>query len=150
MYRHDSAIPFSAPVLFITLALVAFTLLASPPGSAQGAKPRYMSAEAGWVDEATDTRVESVTRNPEDGSYRVEISMPQIQQAIEEVLVVGQRPTGPDISMPVEYEVINDLDSGRRGIVLYLGSDEPFGLQVNYQKGTPQMADPKDPGLTIR
>ena len=137
------------PVVTLPL-LTTLALCIAAPGMAQSERPRYMSPEAGWVDEETDTRVESVTRNPEDGSYRVEISMPQIQQAIEEVLVVGQMPQGPDISLPVEYEVINDLDSGRRGIVLYLGSDEPFGLQVNYQKGTPQMADPKDPGLTIR
>ncbi len=113
-------------------------------------KPRYMSPEAGWVDEATGTRVEKVTRDPEDGSYRVEISVPQIQQAIEEVLVVGTMPSKPELSIPVEYEVIQDFDSGRSGIILYLGSKEPFGLQINYQAGTPQMAKPKDPGLNIR
>jgi len=143
---------FSLHTIPSTAALIVAVaaLWAASATLAQSDKPRYMSPEAGWVDEATDTRVESVTRDPEDGRYRVEISMPQIQQAIEEVLVVGQMPEGPEISLPVEYEVINDLDSGRRGLVLYLGSDEPFGLQINYQRGTPQMAKPKDPGLTIR
>jgi hypothetical protein len=112
-------------------------------------RPRWMSAEAGWVDEATDTRVESVTRNEEDGSYRVEISVPQVEQPIEEVLVVGTREEGPSVSLPVRYELINDLDHDRAGIILYMGTAEEFALKINYRDGT-QKAIPKDPGLTIR
>lgn len=133
------------------LLVLLSALLASAPALLHAEKrPRWMSPEAGWVDEETDTRVEKVTKDPKDGSYRVEISVPQVDKPIEEVLVVGTRDSGPDYQLPVRYEVIKELDSGRRGIILYMGSDEEFGLQINYDEGIPQKAKPRDPGLNTR
>ena len=132
---------------FLPLVL---TALAIATGAQADQRPRWMSPEAGWVDEETDTRVERVTRNDEDGTYRVEISVPKVDKPIEEVLVVGTKEEGPEITLPVRYEVINDLDSGRRGIILYMGSDDDFALRINYSEGAPQKAVPKDPGLTTR
>lgn len=122
-------------------------LLLALPVNAQD-KPRWMSPEAGWVDEASDARVEEVTRT-EDGNYRVKISVPKVEKPIEEVVVVGTREEAPEVSLPVSYEVINDLDNDRSGIILYIGSKDPFALRINYHDGT-QKAIPKDPGLTIR
>lgn len=126
------------------------TALAVATGAHADQRPRWMSPEAGWVDEATDTRVEKVTRNDEDGTYRVEISVPKVDKPIEEVVVVGTQEEGPELTLPVRYEVINDLDSGRRGIILYMGSDDDFALHINYSEGAPQKAVPRDPGLTTR
>ena len=123
-----------------------FMLLALPLFAQD--KPRWMSAEAGWVDAESDTRVEEVTRT-EDGNYRVRISVPKVEKPIEEVLVIGTREEAPELTLPVSYEVINDLDNDRSGIILYVGSKDPFALRINYHDGT-QKAIPKDPGLTIR
>ena len=131
------------------LLATAVAAVISMPASAEK-RPRWMSPEAGWVDQATDTRVEKVTRNDEDGSYRVEISVPRVDKPIEEVLVVGTKEEGPEISLPVRYEVIEDFDSGRSGIILYMGSDDDFALHINYDEGAPQKAVPKDPGLNTR
>ncbi len=130
--------------------LASTLLLISLPLLAQSDRPRWMSPEAGWVDEETDTRVEKVTRNAEDGTYKVEISVPKVEQPIEEVVVVGTRDEGPSLELPVRYEVINDPDSQRSGIILYMGSEDPFELRINYVDGIPQKADPKDPGLNTR
>lgn len=113
-------------------------------------RPRWMSPEAGWVDEETDTRVEKVTKNEKDGTYRVEISVPKVDKPIEEVVVVGTLDEGPEYRLPIRYEVINDLDSGRSGIILYMGSEDDFALHINYDEGTPQKAKPRDPGLNTR
>jgi hypothetical protein len=131
----------------MTRLLLCVLLLFSVPLSAQD-RPRWMSAEAGWVDEETDTRVEEVTES-EDGGYRVHISVPKVEQPIEEVVVVGTRDEAPSVSLPVRYEVINDLDNDRSGIILYVGTKDPFALRINYHDGT-QKAIPKDPGLTTR
>lgn len=132
-------------------ALLLLPYLLLTPGPAQGEdRPRWMSPEAGWVDEETDTRVEKVTRDEESGGYRVEISVPQIEKPIEEVVVVGVREEEPDVGLPIRYEVIDDFESGRRGIILYMGTDDPFALRINYDEGSPQKAKPKDPGLIKR
>lgn len=112
-------------------------------------KPRWMSAEAGWVDEQTDTRVEEVVADEESGGYRVRISVPRVEKPIEEVLVVGEKVDEPSVELPVQFEVINDPDNDRSGIILYVGTTDPFALRINYHDGT-QKAIPKDPGLTIR
>ena len=135
--RMNSWLVFAVAVLFVQ------------PGGAED-RPRWMSPEAGWVDEETDTRVEKVTRNDQDGTYRVEISVPKVDRQIEEVLVVGTQEEGPEVGLPVRYEVIQDLDSQRSGIILYMGSDDGFALQINYDEGIPQKAVPKDPGLNTR
>jgi hypothetical protein len=126
--------------------LLLFLLLAMPLYAQD--TPRWMSPEAGWVDEESDTRVEEVTRT-EDGNYRVRISVPKVEKPIEEVVVVGTREEAPELTLPVSYEVINDLDNDRSGIILYVGTKDPFALRINYHDGT-QKAIPKDPGLTIR
>lgn len=131
-------------------AIIALSLTALAPLATAEQRPRWMSPEAGWVDEETDTRVEKVTRNEKDGSYRVEISVPKVDKPIEEVVVVGTMEQGPEYQLPVNYEVINDLESGRSGIILYMGSDDPFALHVNYDEGIPQKAKAKDPGLNTR
>ena len=102
------------------------------------------------MDEETDTRVEKVTKNEKDGTYRVEISVPKVDKPIEEVVVVGTPDDGPEYRLPIRYEVINDLDSGRSGIILYMGSEDDFALHINYDEGTPQKAEPRDPGLNTR
>lgn len=128
--------------------IMAIALLAGTGASFAEQKPRWMSPEAGWVDEATDTRVEKVTKDPEKG-YRVEISIPKVDRPIEEVLVVGQKQEKPELPNLMSYEVINDLDSGRSGIILYMGEKKDFALQINYSEGIPQ-GKAKDPGLTTR
>jgi hypothetical protein len=134
----------------LKLALVCAVLSFTTQHADSDERPRWMSPEAGWVDEETDTRVEKVTRNKEDGTYKVEISVPKVDKPIEEVLVVGTQDPGPEYQLPVRYEVINDLDSGRSGIILYMGTDDEFALQINYDEGTPQKAVPRDPGLNTR
>jgi hypothetical protein len=99
-------------------------------------KPRWMSPEAGFIDEESDTRVESVTEE-EDGQYRVELSVPKVEKPIEEVVVVGRQDKKP--SQPllhVRAEVINDLDKERSGIILYMGRKEVFVLHINYHDGS--------------
>ncbi|MEP5765266.1 MAG: hypothetical protein ABJ308_11770 [Halieaceae bacterium] len=113
-------------------------------------QPRWMSPEAGWIHEETDTRVEKVTRDPKTGKYKVEISVPKVDKPIEEVLVVGQRDEKPEVEMPVlDYTVINDLDTGRSGIILYMGEKRDFALRINYAEGI-EKGVAKDPGLTTR
>jgi hypothetical protein len=99
-------------------------------------KPRWMSPEAGYIDTETDTRVEKVGAEQGDGSYQLTISMPRVDKEIEEVLVVGQSPDRPDTPAPVKFEITNDLDAGRSGIILYLGEKRDFAVHINYEDGS--------------
>jgi hypothetical protein len=58
--------------------------------------------------------------------------------------VIGQRREKSDFSLPViPYEIINDLDNERSGIVIYLGNKQNFSLRINYQDGTHVMLPPR-------
>jgi hypothetical protein len=115
--------------------LIATAVLLSASGYAQQ-QPRWMSPEEGFIDETSDTRVEAVSES-DGGGYRVELSVPKLEKPIEEVLVIGTRDPKPSLPMlHVRTEVINDADSDRSGIILYMGEKEDFVLHINYYDGT--------------
>lgn len=119
----------------VTALCVTSTILFSGGGYAQQ-QPRWMSPEEGFIDEDSDTRVETVSEDAQ-GGYRVELSVPKLDKPIEEVLVVGKQEEKP--SQPllhIRAEVINDLDNERSGIILYMGEKESFVLHINYQDGS--------------
>jgi hypothetical protein len=118
-----------------TAVLIASTFLFNTCGYAQQ-QPRWMSPEEGFIDPESDTRVEAVSKD-DQGGYRVELSVPKLEKPIEEVLVIGTREDKP--SMPllhVRAEVFNNLNTGRSGIILYMGEKEGFILHINYQDGS--------------
>jgi len=133
------------------IAAVPMALLLSIGLAAAGEPaPRWMSPEAGWIDEESETRVESVTEDG-NGGYRVELSVPTIDQPIEEVLVIGERVDKPEIVMPeVRVEIINDLDADRSGIILYFGTREKFSLRINYHDGSQRWVPSKLDALEPR
>jgi hypothetical protein len=115
--------------------LIASAVLLSASGYTQQ-PPRWMSPEEGFIDEASDTRVEAVSKS-ENGEYRVELSVPKLEKPIEEVLVIGTRDAKPSVPiLHVRTEVINDADNDRSGIILYMGEKEDFVLHINYYDGT--------------
>lgn len=102
-------------------------------------QPRWMSPEEGFIDPESQTEVTSVSKDSESGSYRIEIAVPKVEKPIEEVVVIGRKEEKEDPSwlrFTPDYEVINDLDTGRSGIVVYLDKKRNFRLLINYDDGS--------------
>jgi hypothetical protein len=135
----------------IVAALIIAPLLAGSMAYAEK-QPRWMSPEAGFVDAETDTRVETVSAQQGDGSYQLTISMPRVNKEIEEVLVVGQSPDKSGKPAPVKFDLTNDLDNGRSGIILYLGEKRDFAVHINYEDGSRMTvpATASNPGAALR
>jgi hypothetical protein len=98
--------------------------------------PRWMTPEAGFIDPESGSKVEEVSATPDKNIYRVTISIPKVDTPIEEVVVIGRKEDKPEFKLPVEYEIINDLDKDRSGIILYMGTDREFALRINYHDGS--------------
>jgi|GEM_PF-5915946 len=81
-------------------------------------------------------KVESVIETEEEGVYRIEVSIPKIDKEIEEVVAIGRR---EDVEKPEpqkrRFEIVNDPDTGRSGVIIYLGKPEVFALKFNYYEG---------------
>ncbi len=60
---------------------------------------------------------------------------------LEEIVVLGKAPEKdkprPSLMQIDRYEVINDLEEGRSGLVFYLGKQEDFVLKFNYTDDRP-------------
>jgi hypothetical protein len=123
-------------------------LIAFSAGAAEERKPRWMSPEQGFIVEDSDARVESVTEDEKTGVYRIEISLPKMEAPIEEVVVVGHKQEKSEFVLPrIPYEIINDPDSQRSGIIIYLGEKQDFSLRINYVDGTQALLPPQVGGL---
>ena len=74
--------------------------------------------------------------------------MPKLETPIEEVVVIGQQEEKPELVLPtIPYEIINDLDANRSGIVIYLGEKRDFSLRINYRDGSHALLPEKVGGI---
>ena len=112
--------------------------------------PRWMTPEAGFIDSESGSKVEEVSETPEPGVYRVRVSVPKVDKPIEEVVVIGQKPDQKSFEIPVEYELINDLDNDRSGIILFMGKEDKFALRINYHDGSHAVYPTSDPLSSLR
>ncbi len=96
----------------------------------------WLSPEAGFEEDKMGARIDSVTEMKGEGMQRIEISLPETEMPIEEVVVIGKRVDAPEkIIQTKRFEYINDLESGRSGIVIYIGKRQKFALRFNYDEG---------------
>lgn len=93
----------------------------------------WMELKQGAKDSKLGAQVESVTETEEQGVYRVEVSLPKLHGDIEEVIAIGRR---EKVTQPAlqnrRFELINDLENDRSGLVIYVGKHESFALKFNY------------------
>ncbi|MFT5692352.1 MAG: hypothetical protein ACI92E_001684 [Oceanicoccus sp.] len=99
----------------------------------------WLKNETGSTEKKLGARVDSVQVTG-DGQ-RIQVSLPKRKKPMEEVFVIGKKEKKSVSSMPLikihNIEVINDLDSGRNGIVFYLGERGDFVFKFNYQEADP-------------
>ena len=95
-----------------------------------------MSPVAGAVDEKSGARVESVEQM-ENNTYKVTVTLPEGDDNVEEVIVIGDKEEVDifkDTAPEKEFEIVNDPDTGRRGLVFYVGEKKDFVLRFNYHE----------------
>jgi len=118
-------------------ALLLTNLLALPVLAQQGPDlSTTMEPVPGDVDPNSGARVESVEAVDED-TYKVIVSLPEGEEDVEEVIIVGEKEqvdifkgTAPKKN----FELINDPETGRRGLVFYVGKNSDFMLRFNYHQ----------------
>lgn len=103
-----------------------------------------LSPTAGDQDERLNVRVESVEQMEDGETLKIYVSMPQADGGeIEEVIVLGQPDKKTKTRTPLlqkqKFEVVNNLEEGRSGIVIYLGKREDFLLKLNYTEPRPDV-----------
>lgn len=99
----------------------------------------WLLPEIGSTESVLGARVHSITETETAGIQRIEVSIPDSELVLEEVIVIGKR---PDIVFPIDqhkrFEYIKDIEQGRHGIIIYLGKLDQFALRLNYFEGNPR------------
>jgi hypothetical protein len=104
----------------------------------------WMELVKGYRDESTGAEVRDVGEGDESGTRRIVVSIPKSAledtDAIEEVVVVGQRPE--EFQMPafvqgmkegfenIEYEWLDDYDNDNYGLVIKLSADSKVPIRL--------------------
>ncbi len=135
--------PLTAIIRFFSALLLLSVLFA---GLAQAESPIYsleteeIKAVTGHEESALGARVHKI-ENLENG-VEISLSIPKQHASdsengvLEEIVVLGKPPQKglprPKLPQIKRYKLINDLEEGRSGLVLYLGKNEDFVLKLNY------------------
>ena len=94
----------------------------------------WLLPEPGSMEKNIGARVDSVTE--EEGVQKIELSIPKGEKEIEEIVVIGKKGKGIErLEQKKRFKVINDPNTGRSGIVIYLGKRQQFVLRINYYEG---------------
>ncbi len=127
------------------LAVLLLLLPMTDPMAADSAKSDTETDTTGWLlpekgaeEQKMGAKVESVTESDQPGVYRIEVSVPKLHKEIEEVIAVGHREKVEKIKPIIQirrFELINNPDTGRSGVVIYVGKTETFALKFNYYEG---------------
>ncbi len=105
------------------------SVYAEPPSKETG----ILSPEVGFEDKESGARVDSVGILTDEGVQRIEVSVPTEEQPIEEVIVYGKRQEEIwKIPQFKGVEIVNNLETGRSGVVIHVGKNQPFVLKFNY------------------
>lgn len=126
--------------LVLTLGLSSTNALAQ--SAARWLQSDEIKGEIGHEESTLGVKVHSVEEN-EDG-VKISVSVPAeiadgSKGQLEEVVVYGKQTTvepRPELKQIKQFEVVNDLDNGRSGLVIYLGKKEDFALRLNYSDDT--------------
>ncbi len=92
-------------------------------------------------------RIEAVERIAGEEMVKIEISLPKtVQQKsansqLEEVIVYGTRENieQTPLTQKQQFKVVNNLDEGRSGIVIFLDKQQNFVLHLNYTEPKPDV-----------
>lgn len=92
-------------------------------------------------------RIDAVESLDNGEMIKISVSLPKPTLAhesdIEEVIVMGVAPKKetqrPLLDQGQKVEVVNDLEQGRSGIVIYLKKQQNFVLQLNYTEPRPDV-----------
>ena len=125
--------------------LIGLTALLSPTlvAETQTTETDWLKIIEGYQEETMGAQVRSVENDDETGTRKLIISIPKIAiqnpDAMEEVLVVGQKPEerGPMFDFKYETEWVDDYDKDHYGLIIRLGnqSNWPIRLYMRSDEG---------------
>lgn len=90
-----------------------------------------LQLKEGYVDPSSGLRIEKVVVSEQDQSQTVTISLPQSAGTIEEVVVTAPREKAP-IKQKKRFELLNDYEHDRYGLVIYLDRKQDLPLRLYF------------------
>ncbi|BFM05796.1 hypothetical protein [Halioxenophilus aromaticivorans] len=140
--------PTAKPTLILAQTLIAitltlFTALSTAQTSKRWLESGELKGEIGQEETTLGVKVHSVEED--ENGVKISVSVPaEIADGsngqLEEVVVYGKKITDteprPELQQIKQYEMVNDLENGRSGLVIYLGRKEDFALRLNYTDDT--------------
>lgn len=112
--------------LFVMLFAVPLSIL-----KASALETGDLPLKEGYIDPATGVRVEKVVISEQDQSQTVTVSLPQSAGTIDEVVVTAPKEKAP-IKQKKRFELLNDYEHDRYGLVIYLDRRQNLPLRLYF------------------
>lgn len=137
------------------IALSVFTVIAAVTNAEEESVTEFIQTletsvlepEVGHLGQSLGARIEAVERLEDGKMVKIEISLPEpdtsssTDSSLEEVIVYGtqEEDERPKLEQKQEFQIINNLEEGRSGIVIYLDKRQNFVLRLNYTEPQPDV-----------
>jgi hypothetical protein len=140
MPSHSRQLLFIAALFALTSSLHQALASESPVATPTIIESSPLIPKVGHQGISLGARIEAVERTADGKMVKIEISLPKIVQQesahsqLEEVIVYGTREKEDQtpLTQKQQFKVVNNLDEGRSGIVIFLDKQQDFVLHLNY------------------
>jgi hypothetical protein len=119
-----------AELVMRSLLTVVLGVVLSLGVQAQGLETDDINLEVGHVDVKTGVRVTKVVHSPDEGLREVHLSLPRYTDDIETVVVRAKNLQRQTVVQRRPYELVDDYDNDRYGLILYLDEDHELPLRL--------------------
>lgn len=122
--------------LFVMAALSTHSTLAKETGyllQNEGFSGDILGAQIDSIEILSDKPAGDSNKGDINGARKITVNIPELPESIKSVEVLNKE--GKLIPQKKRYEIINDLDSNRSGVIIYIGRKQTLPFKINFIEG---------------
>lgn len=97
----------------------------------------WLEMEVGFEDKTTGTKLKSIESTPDAEQQLITVAIPKSsikdQQEIEEIIIIGHKPTKEEFKIPFTYEWAKDFENDYYGLIIKLNKKTNYPIRIYFK-----------------